>query len=333
MRLKKYTYLKGDFLFIMNILTTGATGFIGKNLVRSLVNNNHKVKCLIRETSKKADIDYLKKIKVQLFYGDITKKETLNDCLSNIDVVYHLAGILGDFNTQKEDYYKTHVLGTKNLLKFCKKQKFIYCSSAGVLGPVINGDELKRLNPTNVYEKTKAEAEKLVLEYDNYVILRPEFVYGAYDLHVLNLFKTIKNRKFYIIGNGKNMLHPTYVDDLIYCLIKCLNKNIKNEIFVVAGEKPVSVEEFVKLAANQLSIRYNKIKIPLHLARVYTSVFEPFAKVFNLNPSLTKSRFNFFTKTRTFDIKKAQKMLNYRPIKLEKGIKKTLGWYKKNNLL
>lgn len=317
----------------MNILVTGATGFIGKNLVRSLVNNNHKVKCLIRETSKKADIGYLKKIKVQLFYGDITKKETLENSIDNVDVVYHLAGVLGNFNTPEKDFYKIHVLGTKNLLKLCKKQKFIYCSSAGVLGPIIDGDELRRLNPTNVYEKTKAEAEKLVLEYDNYAILRPEFVYGPYDLHVLNLFRAIKNRNFYIIGDGSNMLHPAYVDDLIYCLIKCLDKKIKNKIFLVAGEKPITVKEFAKLIAGQLNVKINKIKIPLHLARVYVSVIEPFAKVFNLNPFLTKSRFNFFTKTRTFDTKKAQKMLNYRPIKLEKGIKKTLEWYKKNNYL
>ncbi|MFW9876716.1 MAG: NAD-dependent epimerase/dehydratase family protein [Candidatus Thorarchaeota archaeon] len=247
----------------MNILVTGATGFIGKNLVGSLVKKNHKVICLIRKTSKKADIDYLKKIKVQLFYGDITKKENLSDSFNNIDVIYHLAGILGDFNTSKEDYYKTHVQGTKNLLKFCKNQKFIYCSSAGVLGPVINGDELRKVNPTNVYEKTKAEAEKLVLEYNNYAILRPEFVYGSYDLHVLNLFRAIKNRNFYIIGDGSNMLHPTYVDDLIFCLIKCLDKKIKNEIFMVAGEKPVSVEEFIKLVSSQLNVKTNKIKIPL----------------------------------------------------------------------
>ena len=317
----------------MNILVTGATGFIGKNLVRCLVKNNPKIRCLIRKTSKEVDIDYLKKIKVQLFYGDITKKETLNGCFDNIDVVYHLAGMLGDFNTAKEDYYKIHVLGTKNLLKLCKKQKFIYCSSAGVLGPVTNGDELRKLNPTNVYEKTKAEAEKLVRKYENYVILRPEFVYGPYDSHVLNLFKAINKKKFFIIGDGNSMLHPTYVDDLIYCLSRCLDKKIKNEIFTVAGEKPVSVKEFTKLVADQLNVKINKIKIPLYFVRVCISVVEPFAKVFNLNPSLTKSRFDFFTKTRTFNTKKAQKILSYKPIKLEEGIKKTIQWYKNNNLL
>lgn len=317
----------------MNILVTGATGFIGKNLVDGLVKQNHKVKCLVRKISKDEDIDFLKKINAQLFYGDITKKETLENLFDDVDVVYHLAGILGDFKTPDEDYYKVHVLGTKNLLNFCKQQKFIYCSSAGVLGPVVDGNESKKLNPTNIYEKTKADAEKLVLKCDNYVILRPEFVYGPYDIHVLNLFKAIKNRRFFVFRNSGSLLHPTYIDDIVYCLIKCLDQKVKNETFIVAGERPVSVKEFTKQIANELNVKVNNIKIPFWFARTYVSVIEPFAKIFNFDPRLTKSRLNFFTKIRTFDTKKAQKILDYKPIKFEEGIKKTIEWYKKNNHL
>jgi nucleoside-diphosphate-sugar epimerase len=115
--------------------------------------------------------------------------------------------------------------------------------------------------------------------------------------------------------------------------MRCLDKKVKNEIFVVAGEKSVSVKEFTKLVANQLNVKINKIRIPLFFARFYVSVVEPFSRKFNLNPILTRSRFDFFTKTRTFDTKKAQKILDYKPIKLEEGIKKTVKWYKKNNYL
>lgn len=317
----------------MNILVTGATGFIGKNLVKNLVKNNHTVKCLVRKTSRKGDVDYLNKLKAQLFYGDITRKETLKNCLDNIDVVYHLAGVLGNFDIPKEDYYKIHVLGTKNLLELCKKQKFIYCSSAGVLGPVFNGNELSAINPTNSYEKSKYGAEKIVRKYHNYIIIRPEFVYGPKDMHVLPLFKAVKEKKFFIIGNGKSLLHPTYIDDLISCLVNCSDKKIKNEIFIIAGEKPVSVEEFVKLVADKFDVGYNKIKIPIIFAGISSLFLEPLGKTIGFEPILTRSRIDFFTKTRSFDINKAKKTLKYKPIRLEKGIEETIGWYKANGYL
>ena len=317
----------------MKILVTGATGFIGKNLVKRLVSKGFSVTCLVRNESKKDDILFLKNLGVNLIYGYITKKGTLKNLFDDVSVVFHLAGLLGSYNISNERYYNIHVNGTKNLLSLCTNQKFIYLSSAGVVGPVVNGTESTNLNPTNVYEDTKAEAEELVKNYINYVILRPEFVFGPNDRHVLLLFKSILNKKFYIIGNDKSLLHPTYIDDLIYCLIKCMDDEIKNEMFFIAGERSVTVSEFVKLISKELNVKYNKIKIPVILANIYSILIFPLAKLFNFDPILTKSRIDFFTKSRSFNIEKAREILNYRPTKFESGLKKTIQWYKENGYL
>ncbi len=318
----------------MRILITGATGFIGKNLVRVLVSKGHKITCLARRTSKKQDIKYLEGLGTDLFYSDINKikRRSIRNILDKVDYVYHLAGSLGNFNKRKEEYL-THVEGTRKILNECKNQKFIYCSSAGVLGPVLDGNEKSRLNPTNLYEETKCEAEKIVRSYKNHVIVRPEFVYGQYDFHVLPLFRAVEDRKFFIIGDGTNMLHPTYIDDLIFCMVKCLDSNIKNDIFIVAGEKGVSVNELIRMLCKELDVEVNKTRIPIFLAKAYVSVFERVSRLFKINPVLTGSRLDFFTKTRTFNIEKAKKSLDYKPIKLEKGIKKTIYWYRKNGYL
>ena len=317
----------------MKILVTGATGFIGKNLVEGLIKKRDNISCLVRKKSNKEDILFLKRLGCKIVYGDITRDINLKKMMGGCDAVYHLAGILGGQKVPDKKYYNINVKGTKSLIDSCNGQKFIFCSSAGVLGPVINGDEKSRISPTNIYEDTKAEAEKIVRRYNNYVILRPEFVYGPFDKHVLKLFISVKTRRFRIVGDGKSHLHPTYIDDLTYCLIKCLDKQIKNEIFVVAGEKPVSVNNFLKLVSDRLNAKPNRIKVPLIFAKYYVKATEPISKRLNINPILTKSSLDFFTKSRTFNTDKAKKMLGFKPVKLESGIKKTIEWYKRNGYL
>ena len=128
----------------MKILITGATGFIGKNLVPELVSKSHKVRCLVRKTSRKEDINYLKKLKVELFNGDLINKKSLKGICRGIDIVYHLTGVLGSFNASEKLMFDINVRGTENILNESKEgkvKKFIFCSSAGVLGPIIKGGD------------------------------------------------------------------------------------------------------------------------------------------------------------------------------------------------
>lgn len=299
----------------MRIFVTGGTGFIGRHLLKALTEQD--VTCLVRKSSDTTNLN------CNLLVGDI--REPI-DC-SGFDVVYHLAGMLGKWGTTKDDYFRLHVEGTKNLLKTCNG-KFIFLSSAGVLGPVENADEKCTHKPTNNYETSKAEAEKLVQKYHDYVIIRPEFVYGPGDTHVLQLFKAIRDNKFFIIGNGNNQLHPTYVDDVVYCLVKATD--VKNGVFNVAGEQSVSVREFSRTIAKQLGVRANRIRIPFGLAKAYVRITE---NQKSFHPMLTRSRFDFFTNTRTFDTTRSRKLLNFNPIDLKTGIRKTIDWYQAKKML
>jgi len=297
----------------MRIFITGGTGFIGKNLLNKL--KSHKVICLVRKGSLHG---------VETIRGDIENISRLPKC----DTVINLAGILGS-NGSKDELWKVHVKGTQNLIRLCNGCKFIHISSAGVLGPCENADENAPLNPTNDYEKSKAEAEDIVKKYKNHVILRPEFVYGPHDMHVLQLFDSIKRRQFRLIGDGKSWLHPTFVDDVVQCILKALDKNIRNETFNIAGERAVSVKEFADIVARVLDTKLNTLRIPLGLAGTYAKT----TNVLGISSILTKSRLDFFTKTRTFNIKKAREMLGYHPAKLEDGIRSTIEWFKSIGML
>jgi nucleoside-diphosphate-sugar epimerase len=310
----------------MNIFVTGGTGFIGKHLVRALVKDGHAVTCLVRKTSK--DVHVLRELGVGLHNGDITEKKGFG--LDDFDAVFHLAGVLGGFRVRDRDYHRIHVTGTNNVLEHCTGQPFIYCSSAGMLGPVVNGDEESPLNPTNAYERSKAEAEALVREYRNHVIIRPEFVYGPHDEHVLGLFQSIKTGRFRTIGDGKSLLHPTYVGDVVQCLVASLG--VKNETFMVAGERPVSVREFAGLVGQKMGVKAPG-SVPRWLAAAYAGAVGPVAQLLSIDPVLTRTRLDFFTKSRTFRTDKAVRMLSYRPIGLEKGLERTIAWYRERGAL
>ena len=95
----------------MRVLVTGATGFIGKDLVKGLVKDSHYCRCLARKTS---NIEELKKLgNLEMFYGDITDRDSLKGIAEDIDVVYHLAAI-GNVTSVSKETYETYT--TINLL-------------------------------------------------------------------------------------------------------------------------------------------------------------------------------------------------------------------------
>jgi len=326
----------------VRVLVTGAAGFIGGHLANALVKKGYEVRCLVRKTS---NVDYLKKLGVELFYGDIRGPDSLEKALSNVDVVYHLAGILGRWGVSDKAYWDVHVKGTQNLLDACVRQnvkRFIHCSSAGVVGPVSNppADESYPYSPSNIYEKTKAEAEKLVLQYHSdkglpVTVLRPEFVYGPGDMHVLPLFRAIRKRRFPIIGKGESLLHPTYVGDVIQAFLLCLdNDKAIGEIYFIAGEAPITVKELVAIIAEELNVPTPRVCIPQWLSYAGAGFMEMITRLLRLKePLLTCSQVKFFTQHRAFDTSKAKRDVGYQPVQLRQGLRQTIHWYQQNGYL
>jgi nucleoside-diphosphate-sugar epimerase len=324
----------------MNILVTGSTGFIGKHLVKELLSMNHNVFCLLRGDKQE---DFRGNTRVRLVNGDIRDTDLEHRLPAKIDLVYHLAGIIGKWNIPEITYVDMNFKGTANLLKACVRlnaKRFIYCSTAGVLGPFKDSllDESAPYNPTNIYEETKAEAEKLILEYTQTgkieaTIVRPEFVYGPGDFHVFGLFKLIKKGLFPLIDSGKALLHPTFIDDVIQGLKLCLSEKAIGQVYILAGERFISVKEFVNVIAKILKIRPPLINISKSTANFMATVFEASARLFRFEPPLTKARIKFFTQSRAFKINKIVEDLGYRPVSLEKGLTKTILWYKDNGYL
>lgn len=178
----------------MKVLLTGGSGFIGGKLAKKLVNKKYNVRSLVRNSS---NVDELKELGVELYYGDLSNIETLRSATKSVEVVYHCAALVSDWG-RNEDFYETNVQGTRNLLDTCIQNdvsRFIYLSTTDAVWQYehhLNIDEdypypKKYKHP---YCETKAYSERLLLEYINRGdlnggILRPCWVWGPGDRVVL----------------------------------------------------------------------------------------------------------------------------------------------------
>lgn len=325
----------------MKVLVTGASGFVGTHLVRRLVSDGHTVYSLVRKTSK---IDELQKIDTELVYADVREKTSLEDIFQehpDIDTVFHLASLLTPVNVDDSVYWDINYQGTQNLLDVCRERKlraFIHCSSVGVIGPLpeIPANETSRCAPDSSYAESKYKAELLALEYQKsfglpITVVRPAWAYGPGDERTYKFFRMVAKGRFFIIGDGQTKLSPVYIDDVVQGLILCAEQIAKaaGEVFIVSGEKPVTLEYLASTIAREAKTSLLPFKAPARIATVGAIVCEKLCKPLGIEPPIYRRRLDFFLRDQAFDISKIQNTLGFQPqVDVSNGVKRAISWYK-----
>jgi nucleoside-diphosphate-sugar epimerase len=324
------------------VLVTGATGFLGAPLVRRLLAEGARVRVLVRSAAK---AEPLRAQGAELAVGEITDGDAVRAALEDVAVVYHLAGRLFMPGVPAADYYTTHVEGTRTLLSACRArprlERVVHCSTTGVLGATGDhaADEATPYRPTNAYEETKAEAEVLVRtaaqEGIGAVIVRPGLVYGPGDLHLLGFFRAIQRLQFRPIGRQDVWLHPIYIDDLTEALVRCgQHPRALGECFHLAGQEPVTLARLAATIARAEGVALPRGRLPLPAARAVALVGDVVpARLKPLAP-LTRSRLDFLTHSRVYNVAKARQVLDFAAaIDLPTGIKRSVAWYRQHGYL
>lgn len=318
----------------MKVLITGAGGFIGSHLVDSQLEKGFDVRAvdLHLELLRHADANP----RLEAVRGDITDAKLVKALVSGVDVVYHLASAHLDVALSDEHYRRVNVDATLHLLECAKDagvQRFVHCSSVGVIGDVENppADETAECHPTNIYEKTKLEGEKAVLKFAQrtgfpVVVARPAWVYGPRCPRTEKLFRTISKGRFPIFGDGKNMRHPIYISDAIRGLELCAEtQNVDGEVFIIAGDAPVESRELVNVVSRELNVHTPKIHLPIVLGKWAGLAIESTFRLIGRRPPFSRRSMDFFLKHNAYDIGKARRKLNFHPkVDLHTGIHKTI---------
>jgi nucleoside-diphosphate-sugar epimerase len=219
---------------------------------------------------------------------------------------------------------------------------FVHISTTGVHG-ITNAApaaEDAPFAPTNPYEATKLEGEQLAHRaYQEQglpvCVVRPGLVYGPGDLHLLGFFAAIKKGLFRVIDDGKALLHPVYIDDMVTAMLLCAEQSQAiGRIYNIAGDRPVTIRELATAIAHALNRKLPAGSIPLWLANLAADLFAIMPGMRGEHAPLTRSRVKFLTHSRIYDISRARSELGYRPeVALEEGMKRTAVWYHEHHYI
>ncbi len=306
----------------MRVLVTGAGGFIGRYIVRELLDNGYEVVALSR---KKREIEG-----AEVFTGDIRDAARMEEVINGFDAVFHNAAYASDYG-KRRIFYEVNVEGTKNVAEACMAngvEKIVYTSSAGVYGfPNINEwiTEDSPKKPINVYQKTKLMGEKLLLKYELDVrIVRPPLVLGAGGKASYLLLSRMENGELSYIGSGENFITIAHAADVAKCLRLALEKGRKGEAYNVVSFI-CRVRELFEEIAYQMGMEARLKHVPYHLAYIAAIFYEFFSK----EPSLTRFRVKSFGTTRRISWEKAREELNFQPAyDLKATVEDMVRWYR-----
>ena len=319
------------------LLVTGATGFIGGKLVRA-ARERFDVRALVRDPAS-ASLGA-----AEPFRGDLLEPDSLKGIEAGVDAVVHCAGILGKWGMDDALLHAVNVEGSLNLLRRFRSRtisRLIHLSAGGVTGPVRGPavDETYECAPATAYERTKLLGEREVLRYAGRLgvpaaVVRPTFTYGPGDPHKLALFRAVKRGRFAFIGDGRSVVHPVFVDDLVAGILLALERARPGEVYIIGGPAPVTKNDLVYTIADTLGVRRPRLRIPRWLARPAAALLEGAGRVGGFEPVLTRSRVMMMADNFGYRIDKARRQLGYVPATgLREGIRLTVDAYEEAGLL
>lgn len=327
----------------MKILVTGGTGFTGKALVRRLLDDGHTVVAL----------DYKEGLKTQeirdwgaeVVIGSVTDPEVVRSAMEGVRVVQHLAAAFREMNVPESHYDEVNIHGTRNVLEAAEAagvEKIVYCSTCGVHGNIDQppGDENAPIQPADYYQRTKYDAEPIVLEYNarglKASILRPAAIYGPGDPERFQMiFKRVNRGVFPMFGSGDTLYHPLYIDNLVDALVLAMDPAKGNgEAYLIADEEYVRIEDLVLRAANALGVEVKIPHYPVWPVVMAGHVCETICKPFGIAPPIFPRRVDWYRQNRAFTIDKARRDLGYEPrVGLDEGLRRTAEWYRAEHLI
>jgi len=293
------------------LLITGITGFIGRNVLKELMNTcpDYSITALVRpQTHPNRYSEFGKDLRI--IEIDLADTASLKEFLftNEFDTILHIGALRGGRKFPKETYLRSNVYSTGQMVEYClaKEARLIYCSSVGVFGAIPQelpaGPETEK-NPDNYYHYTKIESERIVnraiLNGLKASIIRPSIAYGEGDFGFpYQLVKLVDKYMFPLI-NRPIWIHLCHIDALVKAFVYLATNEWKSGLtLTIADREPVRLQALVDFISRQL---HNK-NYPgvLTFDRIFFAWGEKLARM--LKNELWISRFELISKSWFYDV-------------------------------
>lgn len=323
----------------MKCLVTGGGGFLGLYVVEQLCARGESVRVFCRGRYPRLD-----ELGVETVQGDVRDADAVAAACVDVDVVFHVAALPGVWGPWKI-YYDINTQGTQHVIEACREQsvpKLLYTSSPSV---VFDGHPHENVNETYPYpdEKTylchyphtKALAERAVLAANDETLatvsLRPHLIWGPRDSQLLpRLLRRAKSGRLRRVGDGRNLVSMTYVENaaaahLQACDALSPGSAVAGQAFFINEPQPVNLWQWIDELLGKAGLPPVRKAISAKAAWRFGAVLETVYRLFHLpgEPSMTRFLASELSGSHYYDIGKARRDFDYRPVvSIEEGMRR-----------
>jgi nucleoside-diphosphate-sugar epimerase len=326
----------------MKILVTGARGFIGREVVRQLLQRGDHVRAMYRNTLPET-LPLSEKFEV--VRGDMGDVLSLDRAASSCDAIVHLAAHARNWARDPGVFEEVNVLGTERLLNIALKRgirSVVVTSSALTLGPS-NGrvqDESwpRKTPPFTDYERTKLASEKIVMRFVRKglqaVIVNPTRVFGPGPLTEGNsLTKMIKwyleGKWHLVLGSGESVGNYSFVSDVARGHLLALERGRAGQRYILGGQN-LTFNEFFRIVDSVTGRPHLLIRLPSPAAYTFSRAEVLRAKLFRSYPLITPGWVRTLMSNASYTSAKAEAELGYSVTPFVTALERTLWWIRRS---
>jgi dihydroflavonol-4-reductase len=325
----------------MKVAVTGATGHVGANLVRALVDKDISVRCLVHVNHRA-----IEGLNVEKIQSDVRDLDSLCSAFQGIDIVYHLAATISLSMADWSRVEEINVKGTSNVVEACRRagvRRLVHFSSIHALDqepfniPVDESRPLVSSSRYPPYDRSKAAAERIVKQgIDNgldAVIIYPTAVFGPFDFQP-SFFGDA------LIGIASRRL-PAYVTggfdwvdvrDVVSGAMQAAAKAPKGARYLLSGHW-VSMCDIAAMIADITGVANSRPVCPLWLAHAAAPVIQGISHLNHKRPLYTSVSLRALKSNRCISHDRATRELGYTPHPFRETLIDTLNWFESNGYL
>lgn len=327
---------------LVKALVTGATGFVGSYVVRTLLKAGHQVRVLRRPNSPTKLIEGLP---VETAIGDVTDRSSVFEAIKGCEAVFHLAGHVSFWKGHREIQRRVNVDGTRHVVEAAlahKVKRLVHTSSIAAIGFAPEGrlgDETLPYNwwPYRIpYCDTKHLAEEEVRQGIrkglDAVIVNPAVVFGAGDVNLhagAMVFQMARGRLAFHFKGGCCV---SDVEDVAEGHLKAFEKGRKGERYIFGGDN-YSWKELFTLIAEVVGVPPPQKEIPTWALSLVALGFDAASKVTGKRPVITPESIRISAIPAYYSSEKAIRELGYIITPFRETVRKTFKWYRENGYL
>ncbi len=323
----------------MQVLITGANGFLGSALSRRLVGDGHRVRALVRPGS---DASALDGVGVERVSGDVTEPGSVQRAVEGMAVVFHLAGLRRA--PERSAFFRVNAEGTRTVcdaMLRVRARRMVLAGSLAAVGPSQPDRphvETDPFAPEEWYGESKAEAERIALGRAGLevTVIRPPRILGPGDRENLVFFRLVKRGIRLEVGGGPRPLSVVDVDDVVELLVvAAVRPEAVGEAFFAPGPDQTTLEEIQTLGAGVLGVRPRTLRLSPGRLRALAAIADGFSRLTGKHlPLNRKLARQLLAPAWTCSGEKARARLGWIPrIDARTSIARSAAWYQAHGWL